>query len=123
MRGTYNVYVDDTGKQVKGRMRKHRNDIVRVKRVSKVNNHVGHTGHSFNFDNIKVLDLASYVIHIKKGLRESIYKYIPRVSQIQIGKMSQQRYSNLTNYSLHYERMNSRGGAAYDEVESRKVFP
>ena len=105
-------------------MRKHRNNIVKVKRVSKANNHVDPTGHSFfDYDNIKVLDLASYVIHIKKGLRESIYKYIPRVSQIQIGKMSQQRYSNLTNYSLHYERMNSRGGAAYDEVESRKVFP
>ena len=42
-------------------MREHRNDIVRAKSVWKVYNHVDQTGHSFEFDNIKVLYLASHV--------------------------------------------------------------
>ena len=50
------VYVGETGRQVKDRMREHQNDIVKAKQVSKVYNHVNETGHSFNFDNVTVLD-------------------------------------------------------------------
>ena len=50
------VYVGETGRQVKDRMREHQNDIVKGKQVSKVYNHVNETGHSFNFDNVSVLD-------------------------------------------------------------------
>ena len=65
------VYVGETGRQVKDRMREHQNDIVKAKSVSKVFNHVDQTGHSFDFDNVKVLDLAS---HVKTRLHlESIH--------------------------------------------------
>ena len=55
------IYVGETGRQVKDRMREHQNDIVQGKQVSKVYNHVNETGHSFNFDNVSVLDYCQLV--------------------------------------------------------------
>ena len=68
------VYVGETGRQVKDRMREHQRDIVTQKRVSKVYNHVSDTGHDFDFDNVKVLDNCS---HYKVRLHlESIHTHL-----------------------------------------------
>lgn len=54
------VYVGETGRQVKDRMREHQRDVVTQKCVSKVYNHVNDTGHAFDFDNVRVLDNCSH---------------------------------------------------------------
>ena len=54
------VYVGETGRQVKDRMREHQNDIAKSKPLSKVYNHVNDLGHSFNFDNVSVLASSSH---------------------------------------------------------------
>ena len=54
------VYVGETGRQVKDRMREHQRDIVSQKCISKVYNHVNETGHTFDFDNVRVLDNCSH---------------------------------------------------------------
>jgi len=43
------VYVGETGRQVKDRMREHQSDILKSKPVSKVYRHVNASGHSFDF--------------------------------------------------------------------------
>ena len=53
------IYVGETGRQVKDRMKEHQADIIKKKPVSKVYMHTANTGHGFDFDNVKVLDSYS----------------------------------------------------------------
>ena len=53
------IYVGETGRQVKDRMKEHQADIIKKKPVSKVYMHTANAGHGFDFDNVKVLDSCS----------------------------------------------------------------
>ena len=55
------VYVGETGRQVKDRMREHQSDILKAKPVSKVYSHVNASGHSFDFQNVRILDSSQHV--------------------------------------------------------------
>ena len=55
------VYVGETGRQTRDRMKEHQFDIVKKKAMSKVYKHTAETGHSFNFDDVKILDDTSNV--------------------------------------------------------------
>jgi len=54
------IYVGETGRQVKDRMKEHQANIVKKKPVTvrKLYMHTANTGHGFDFDTIKVYDFC-----------------------------------------------------------------
>ena len=68
------IYVGESGRQVKDRMKEHQSDILKKKPVSKIYCHTAETGHSFDFENVRILDSCSNV-RVRRQL-ESAHTYL-----------------------------------------------
>ena len=53
------VYIGETGRQLKARMKEHKDDIQKKKLLSNVYSHCRTYDHQFNFDSVKVIERQS----------------------------------------------------------------
>ena len=68
------IYVGETGRQVKDRMKEHQNDILKKKPASKVYQHTAETGHGFDFEGVRVLDICPD-LRVRRQL-ESVHTHL-----------------------------------------------